>query len=480
MNQKRTKPAAASAPLLPDLGPIPTGRLLMGPPRCPPRAGFPWNWHFGRTVKIVPFLLVLVAPVVLGAPAGAAGQPAGIRRELFLRSPKPGTAVILSASYYPKPAGVELISMHSYSSRSDTMDAVFFRRSPDNGRTWSDPVEVPSSEKRPGGTFRRVTLGGSVDPHTGRFVRFRNEGVLPTDDPLEGLRHWYVCYTVSEDGGLTSVVDEPVIQRGAEFSAAHPLPGVWVGRNCVMFGELSATPLALADGTLLMPVCITPVGPDGTYFNPGGGYTYIDVAVLRGRWRPDKHLEWELSAVVKADPARSTRGMDESSLAVLADGRVLMVMRGSNDKKPELPGRRWVAYSSDQGRTWTQPVPWTYADGRDFFSPAASSKLLTHSSGRIFWLGNITPHNPTGNSPRYPLVIGEVDRRTGLLRPETVRIVDDRGPAETEFLQLSNFSAREDRETGEIVVHLCRFFEHTAGAERDWTSDAYVYHIPVN
>jgi hypothetical protein len=451
---------------------------LMNASTAPHRSRVCWPGYFAVAI------LALVVPLAPGAPAEAprrpAGAAAGIRRELFIRSPKPGTAVILSASYYPMPTGVELISMHSFSSRSDTMDAVFFRRSHDNGRTWSDPVEVHSSEHRPDGTFRRVTLGGSVDPQTGRFVRFRNEGVLPTDDPLEGMRHWYVCYTVSEDGGLTSVVDEQVIQHGAEFSATHPLPGVWVGRNCVVFGELSATPLTLADGTLLMPVCITPVGPDGNYFNPGGGYTYFDVAVLRGRWRPDKHLEWELSSVVKGDPARSTRGMDESSLAVLADGRVLMVMRGSNDRKPALPGRRWVAYSSDQGRTWTPPVPWTYANGEDFFSPASSSKLLTHSSGRIFWLGNITPHNPTGNSPRYPLVIGEVDRRTGLLRQETVRVVDDRGPQETEFLQLSNFAAREDRETGEIVVNLCRFFEHTTGAERNWTSDAYVYHIPVN
>jgi len=246
-----------------------------------------------------------------------------------------------------------------------------------------------------------------------------------------------------------------------------------------MVAELSAAPLTMADGTILMPVVITPLGPDGTYFNPGGGYTYFDVAVLRGRWRPDKHVEWELSARIQGDPARSTRGMDEASIAALADGRLLIVMRGSNDKKPELPGRRWAAYSSDQGKTWTEPTSWTYAGGEEFYSPATSSLLLQHSSGRLFWLGNISPHNPTGNAPRYPFVIGEVDRRTGLLRKDTVRVVDDRGPQESEFLQLSNFAAREDRETGEIVLHMCRLFERSTGAARDWTSDAYVYHIPI-
>jgi hypothetical protein len=122
-------------------------------------------------------ILALAAPVVLGAPAAApptpAGPTAGIRRELFIRSPKPGTAVVLSASYYTKPEGVDLISMHGLLSRSDTVDAAFFRRSQDNGRTWSDPVEVPSSEHRPDGTFRRVTLGGSVDPQTGRACATR-------------------------------------------------------------------------------------------------------------------------------------------------------------------------------------------------------------------------------------------------------------------------------------------------------------------
>ena len=89
--------------------------------------------------------------------------------------------------------------------------------------------------------------------------------------------------------------------------------------------------------------------------------------------------------------------------------------------------------------------------------------------------GFLAAQRPGGSA----FVIGEVDRRTGLLRKETVRVIDDRGPNETPQLQLSNFAAREDRETGEIVLHLCRFFEHTTGAERDWTSDAYVYHIPV-
>ena len=409
-------------------------------------------------------------------------QPPGgtIRRELFMPSPKPGTAV-LANTYYTRPKGSELISMHELMSRSDTTDVAFFRFSKDNGRTWTAGEEIRTEERRPQGKLRRMLRGACVDPHTGRFLRFRIEGVLPTDDPLEGMKQWVVFYSASMDGGLTWYLDEQIIQKGAAFSPTHPMPGVQTGRTCVMIGDAASGPLILDDGTILLPVIITPAGPDGHYYNPGGGYTYTDAAVLHGRWAANgRHLEWELSELVKADPELSTRGMDEPALAELADGRLLMVLRGSNDKKPALPSRRWVAYSSDRGRTWTKPAPWTYEGGGDFFSPSSCSQLLTHSSGRIFWLGNITENNPSGNRPRYPFVVGEVDRRTGLLRRESVRIVDDRRPGDSLDLSLSNFTAREDRASGEIVLHLSRLFQNSKSEMRDWTSDAYVYHIPIN
>ena len=171
--------------------------------------------------------------------------------------------------------------------------------------------------------------------------------------------------------------------------------------------------------------------------------------------------------------------MDEPTFAVLADGRVMAVLRGSNGGKPALPGLRWVAYSSDAGRTWTSPQPWTYTEGGDFYSPSACSQLVQHSSGRLFWIGNIAPTNPSGNRPRYPLVIGEVDRASGLLRRDTVRAIDDRGPDDTEQLMLSNFCAREDRSTREVVVHLTRLFARSVAPALDWTADAWVYRVPV-
>ena len=86
---------------------------------------------------------------------------------------------------------------------------------------------------------------------------------LPTDDPLEGMRQWYVCYSVSTDGGRTWPVTGRVIQDGPEFSPEHPLPGVWIGKNCVMVGDVASVPVFLRDGTLLVPVIITPLAISG-------------------------------------------------------------------------------------------------------------------------------------------------------------------------------------------------------------------------
>lgn len=400
--------------------------------------------------------------------------------DTFVPSPAPGVAAH-GASYYTERTGGRLMSIHGHQSRSDTVDVAFVRYSADNGRTWGETSTWPTRFDHPGGTGRRHPRGGYADPMTGRYFTVWTEGVLPTDHPLEGMRQWTLRYSVSEDGGRTQQVDEQIIADGAEYDAVHHLPGVTRGKNCVMIGDLTCRPLTRSDGVLLLPVQSTPVGPDGEYFNPGAGFTYTDALLLLGRWRPDGRLAWTASQRVAGDPDRSTRGMIEPTIAELAGGRLLMVMRGSNDRRSELPGYRWYALSEDGGETWSVPAPWTYGDGEAFFSPSACSQLIPWADGRLFWLGNIAPENPRGNSPRYPLVLGKVNLRTGLLERNTLSVIDDRRDGEDARLTLSNFYAREDRETGHLLLHLSRFFAHgyTADNAPNWTADALLYRIAV-
>jgi hypothetical protein len=408
----------------------------------------------------------------LAAPVLAASQ-SEIRREVFLRSPGKGTAVLAHATY-TRAAGVEMISVEQRMSRSDTVDIAFYRRSADNGRTWSEPAARPTREDRPNGTLRRHLRSGWTDPKTGRYIEFWTEGILPNDDPLEGLRHWNLYYRFSEDGGLTWSPSHQVIHEGAEFTPEHPLPGVHTGKNCVMLGDTTCQPLPGKDGGILLPAQISPLASDGSLYNPAGGYTYTDAVVLIARWR-GRRLAWRMSEPISGDPKRSTRGMVEPTLGRLDDGRLIVVMRGSNDKQPDLPSYKWISYSSDGGRRWTRPEPWTDSSGDAFFSPSACSQLLHHSSGRLFWLGNITPQNPRGNRPRYPFFFGEVDRKTGLLLRDSLRLVDDRAPEESELLTLSNFFAREDHQTREVALHMTRMFAYPDG----WVGDALLYRVSV-
>ena len=404
--------------------------------------------------------------LLLASPA-LAGAQERVRKEVFIASPIAGTAVIAQA-YYTHSRGGAMLSIEQRISRSDTIDVAYYRTSRDYGRAWSTPAARRTSKRIPDGMWRCHPRACYLDPASGRFLEFWVEGVLPNDDPLEGMREWNIFYSI--DGGGA----HQVVQEGAEFDARHPLPAVYTGRNCIMLGDVASLPLSLPDGTILLPAITTPLAPDGGLYNPTGGYTYTDAVVLHGRWH-GRRLTWRAAEPVKGDPARSTRGMDEPTLARLADGRILMLLRGSNAGRASLSGWRWVSYSSDGGWHWTTPEPWTYSSGQPFFSPSACSQLLRHSNGKLYWLGHIAPSNPRGNSPRYPVVLGQVDEASGLLIHESVIAIDDRHPGDDEILMIYPPFAREDRQTREIAVHLSRLFAFREG----WKGDALLYRVAV-
>ena len=400
-------------------------------------------------------------------------------KEIFVASPGKGVAARAN-TYYTTSNGCDLLSLHSILTRSDTLDLAFVRYSSDNGVTWSEPEELPTKFDSEKGVGRRHVRGGFVDPANGRYVTIWTEGVLPTDSPLEGMKQWTLRYSVSEDGGKNRIVEEQIIHEGDEFDEIHHLPSVTVGKNCVMLGDLGQRPLIKKDGSILMPVQSTPVGPDGEYLNPGKGMTYTDCMLLIGRWKADKRIAWRCSERVCGDPELSTRGMIEPTIAELADGRILMVMRGSNDSNHDLPGRRWRTFSSDGGMTWTEPKPWGYTDGKSFYSPSSCSQLIPHSSGRLFWMGNICDENPKGNNPRYPTCLCEVDLSTGFVLRDSVTVIDDKKESDSPFLTLSNFYVREDRGNGDLMLHMSRLFANdfrVVGEGVDWTADALLYRI---
>jgi hypothetical protein len=287
-------------------------------------------------------------------------------------------------------------------------------------------------------------------------------------DTLEGARTYRTWYRVSTDAGRTFGPLKPVILKGDGYDLAHPVPGVRVATNSYAVDE--TRPIVRAsNGEIMVPYGYWPLAPDGTLFRPAHGFTYWDSGVLIGRWIPDgSDLEWTMGAWLGADPKRMPRGLEEPTVVELRrPGEFLLVARGGNDST-DLPGRKWVALSRDYCRTWSAVEPFAYADGEAILSPGACSTLLrSRRNGRIYWIGNIAGQPTRANSPRYPLVIGEVDEAChGLLR-NSVLVLDTRQPQyDTPQMQLSNFKVYEDPESGRLTVTLSRFDRDDSGGFR--------------
>jgi hypothetical protein len=225
------------------------------------------------------------------------------------------------------------------------------------------------------------------------------------------------------------------------------------------------------------------VDPQGrTSIRPLGSLCFI------GKWnRNAQDYAWSAGERVWVPLGVSSRGLQEPEVAELKDGRVLIIWRGSNSQSywekqggvgpMKTPGRKWYSISKDGGRTLGKVQELKYDDGSSFYSPSSCDRMIRHSlTGKLYWIGNISSVPPQGNSPRYPLVIAEVDESIPALKRSTVTVIDDRQPGEGEGLQLSNFSLLENRETGALEIFLTRF---GADPKDFWGANAYKYTLSL-
>jgi hypothetical protein len=372
--------------------------------------------------------------------------------------------------------GLEKIRMRLLDISDDVPGPREVAYSQDNGKTWPEPLAVPQPRAVEGGMLREWPCEYFIDPVNGRQVVISLEGVFPTDSSEHGLKNYYLRYRVSEDGGRTALVNEEVIHPG--YTHNNPMPGIWIGYNAFTNAGVPGM-LRLPNGKLLLVISKIPLGPDGKFYNPGGGSYWVEVQVLHGTWRDDASIEWHAGPIIAHTPDRSTRGIYEPALALMPDGRVLCVMRACNggrlDPESKIPIHKWASISSDSGATWSFPEPWRYDDGEAFFSCDSISQFLRMKDGRLYWIGNIEPKNPVYGGRREKLYIVEVDQKSLRLIRDSVFLIAQRGEGDP-LTQLSNFNAHEDRVTGEIVLHLPWFVEQ----EKDkWGADTWVYRMTV-
>jgi len=403
-----------------------------------------------------------------------------VKKEVYKKHPKPKAAAMVSVFYVgPK---LERMEIHALELRDDVPDEPKFRLSMDNGRTWSDFTPLPPTLSYP----KKVEVWeGSgtkfYDPVTGVLLDMWLRQIAHA-----GNYHNFTYARISHDLGRTWSVPKPLrYEEGDPFDPNDPLKPSFLKRNIAYPGN---NIIRHSNGTLIHAVATSSIPPDAPDPNPRQVKTWDIAADSRfigsrcfiGKWSPPaKDYEWAAGKPVWLPRHVSSRGLMEPEVAELKDGRVLVVWRGSNaglDVRV-VPGRKWYSVSRDGGMTLSEVKAWTYDDGSDFYSPSSIHRMIRHSvTKKLYWFGNITAEPPNGNSPRYPLVIAEVDETIPALKRRTVTAIDDRQPHQGADLQLSNFSLLENRETHDLELYLTAYGEDPAHV---YNADVYKYTVTL-
>lgn len=396
-----------------------------------------------------------------------------VQKELYREHARPREAVLASVTYVG--ANLERREMQMEEVESDVGDNIRARWSEDNGRSWSDIVLLQRSSKVDyGGTIVHECEGTSAfDPVADVLVQVWLRQIV-----IDGLYHCFTYSRYSRDRGRTwSDPQQLRYEDGAEFDAAAPCQADFLDHNEGYFGN---NLLVRGDGSLVHVLAHCNAAGDPR--NNARPWRMGSVLFV-GRWNAARQdYSWTPQARVEISPTHSARGLMEPEVAELADGRLLIVWRGSthgwDGSVADLPGRKFFSVSSDSGRTLSPPAVWQYDDGSDFYSPSSYHRMIRHSvTGKLYWLGNISATPPHGNSPRYPLVIAEINEERAALRRDTVTAIDDREPGQGD-IQFSNFSLLEDRETHRLELYLTTYGQEPDPA--DWaTADSYRYYLEL-
>ena len=396
-----------------------------------------------------------------------------IEKSVYKACPKPGAAAMVSVCYVG--SELERQEIHGLEKVSDLQSERDWRFSKDNGKTWTDlqPLYPRATHVEYMGVSVRECPGTLLfDPLSGVLV-----GMWLRQQAVRGLYHNATYWRLSRDHGRTwSKPQQLRYEDGDEFDPDNPRSASFLKHNQ---GYPGNSILRLGDGTLVhvLAHANAPGDPD----NDKRPWRMGSILLL-GKWNAQaQDYEWTPGARVEISPELSARGLMEPEVAELKDGRLLVVWRtsthGWDGSVAKTPGRKFFGISTDGGRTLSPPAEWKYADGTSFYSPSSYHRMIRHSvTGRLYWLGNVSATPPRGNSPRYPLVIAEVDETTAALKRETVSVIDDRRSGQPAAIEFSNFALLENRETHALELYLTAYGEDS----KNWlTADCYKYVVTL-
>ena len=398
-------------------------------------------------------------------------QKVTVRKEIYIKHPRPDAAALAARGY----AGPQrqMREIQGVEARDDIHTGRSILFSDDNGLTWTSSAAWPDTV--------RMVSGIEVREDGGAYMFDENAGVL-VDVWLRqiiigdlwngtGTANNFTYYRLSSDFGRTwSEPRQLRYEEGADFDPAKPTKPEFLLKNQGYFGT---NIIRHSNGTLITAVACANAPDD-----PKNDTRTWKLGSLcfAGTWDPGKKdYAWKAGQRVTIAEDVSSRGLLEPCVAELKDGRILVVWRGSNTAT--TPGRKWFSLSSDDGLTLTKPAEWKYDDDSSFYSPSSLHRFIRHSvTGKLYWFGNITPQPPNGNSPRYPLVMAEVDEDLAALKKGTVTLVDDRPDSADPNYQLSNFSLYENRDSHDLELFLTTYGQEIG--QQNWmNADCWRYFL---
>ena len=165
----------------------------------------------------------------------------------------------------------------------------YFRRSEDNGRTWSISTPDLPDEPTAEGLLRRDNVLLFLDPGSGLLIRaYHLMHAKERGEQIENCRNFY---QISRDGGISWEDERQIIQEGREYDESHWARDVDMGRNAGMIAGILKVE-KLADGTLLLPI---QMGNNRDF--------HLRQAVFRGRWREDlSDIDWDVGELRVGSP----------------------------------------------------------------------------------------------------------------------------------------------------------------------------------
>ena len=407
-----------------------------------------------------------------------------------------------------------LVETRVVSREGDYASGAWHRVSHDNGRTWGE-WETDFNDEEGG---RRGRLENS--PEGDELLGWDGEPYL--DDPVSGCRvgvgssfyylnghdvGYFAMWEKGEDNLRTHAYfvfrrpDGSTVKRmfefeegGHDFDPDNLRDPAFLDKNRAMAGDLRILP----DGDLCfnlfptMRLCCRMTGTPLESFFPSCPDLMHGMQVMRAHWDPEKQ-DYTLTAsnVLMLSDLQSGRGIMEPQLAILNSGRWLLVVRGAaiqlpvwhTRTNPGTPAFKWYAYSDDEGKTFTPPMPWHFDTREVVYSPASISAFFrSKKNGKLYWIGNILDDpsliDSSGSNPRWPLQICQVDETYGFLIKETLTLIDTKREGESFWTELSNFNLLEDRETLDLELRMTKEGMRTIDFDDyNWYTEAWKYTI---